>query len=79
MRRKPRVRRLLKRVTGLVRAQVEKEEQARLIDSLATLDQASQRPARGVMAPQPPRQAAGAAVDDPLERWWALPASCGDA
>jgi hypothetical protein len=79
MRRKRRAHGILRRLAAFVRAQAEREEQARLIDHLAALDHARHGAARGVMAPHPPRRAVGASVDDPLERLWDLPAWSRDA
>jgi hypothetical protein len=66
--------RLLRRLARVVREQVDREEQARLIASLVALDHANHGRSRGLMAPQPARHPKRTASVDPLERLWSLPA-----
>jgi hypothetical protein len=64
----------LRRVADWVRAQAAKEEHARLIVSLAALDQGSGGGPPGLMARQSARRPGQASAHDSLERLWALPA-----
>ena len=65
---------MLRRIARAVGAQVEREEQARIIDHLAALDHGVPIAARGLMAPRPWRHPVATPAEDPLERLWRLPA-----
>jgi hypothetical protein len=65
---------MLRRIARAVGAQVEREEQARIMDHLAALDHGVPIAARGLMAPRPCRRSVATLAEDPLERLWRLPA-----